>query len=118
MVNLRNRHLIDSVMSLHSIGPQVSNSPGNSFIVLTSNFSETNNEFTIMVEQGLFQPSKSPCAKPLHLVAKKDFPFQLCETYRKVKAINVTDPFLVLNILDFVSYLHSKAIFPTIDLVR
>ena len=48
---------------------------------------------TEMLEQGIIQPSQSPWASPINLVAKKDGTTRFCVDYRKLNYVTKLDVF-------------------------
>jgi hypothetical protein len=73
--------------------------------------------FDYMLEQGICQPSSSPCASLLHLVSKK-LGWRACGDYRKFNALTVPEFYPIAHIYDVADHLHGKTIFTTLDLVR
>ena len=69
-----------------------------------------------MEEQEVIQPSKSPWASPIVLVAKKDGMTRFCVDYRKLNAITKMDVYPLPRIDDSVDLLSGQQFFTTLDL--
>lgn len=69
-----------------------------------------------MLEQGVIQPSSSPWASPIVLVAKKDGSTRFCVDYRQVNAITKPDVFPLPRIDDSLDLLVGTQFFSTLDL--
>lgn len=73
-------------------------------------------EFEIMMEKGICQPSKSPWASPLHIVKKKDGSMRICGDYRRLNTATLPDRYPIPRIQDFTYQLHNKKVFSKLDL--
>lgn len=71
-------------------------------------------EFDLLLQEGIIQPSKSPWSTPLHMIPKKTNAWRPCEDYRKLNARTIPDQ----HIEDFAQTLHQTQVFSTLDLVR
>ena len=69
-----------------------------------------------MEEQGVIQPSHSPWASPIVLVAKKDGSTRFCVDYRKLNAITRMDVYPLPRIDDMLDLLANNQYFSTLDL--
>lgn len=69
-----------------------------------------------MLDHGIIQPSSSPWASPIVLVAKKDGSTRFCVDYRKVNAITKPDVFPLPRIDDSLDLLAGTGYFLTLDL--
>ena len=69
-----------------------------------------------MLRQGVIQPSKSPWASPVVLVAKKDGSTQFCIDYRKLNAVTKMDVYPLPRIDDTLDLLANNLYFSTLDL--
>ena len=69
-----------------------------------------------MLGQGVIQPSKSPWASPIVLVAKKDGTTQFCVDYRKLNAVTKMDVYPLPRIDDTLDLLANNQYFSTLDL--
>ncbi|GBM87936.1 Retrovirus-related Pol polyprotein from transposon opus [Araneus ventricosus] len=74
-------------------------------------------EFKNLVAEGIFCPSKSPWASPIHLVPKKT-EWRICGDYRRLNAVTEPDMYPLPHIQDFVSELCGKTVFSKLDLKR
>lgn len=54
-----------------------------------------------MQEMGIYQPSKSEWANPLHVVAKKNGDIRSCGDYGRLNAITKPDRYLAPRLYDF-----------------
>ena len=75
-------------------------------------------EFRVMCQQGLCQPSKSAWASPLHIVRKSNGEWRYCGDYRALNATTVPDRFPIPYLQDFTYNLHGKKVFSVIDLKK
>ena len=69
-----------------------------------------------MLEQGVIQPSNSPWASPVVLVAKKDGTSRFCVDYRRLNSVTKMDTFPLPRIDDSLDLLANTAFFTTLDL--
>ena len=69
-----------------------------------------------MLDKGVIEPSKSPCANPVVLVSKKDGSLRFCVDYRKLNAITKLDVFPLPTIDDSLDMLAHTQYFTTLDL--
>ena len=72
--------------------------------------------FEEMVNKGICRPSSSPWASPLHLVKKTDGSWRPCGDYRLLNQVTKPDSYPIKFLHDFISELHGKKIFSTIDI--
>lgn len=75
-------------------------------------------EFDMMLKAGICQPSKSPWASPLHIVAKKGGQWRFCGDYRGLNAITIPDRYPLPHIQDVTHIFNDKCIFSKIDLIK
>ena len=52
---------------------------------------DTDDQIRNMLDQGVIQPSISPCASPIVLVRKKDGKYRFCVDYRKLNSVTKRD---------------------------
>jgi hypothetical protein len=71
-----------------------------------------------MLKQGIYQPSSSLWACPLHLIYKKTEGWKTCGDYHKLNAQTVPDRYPIAHIHDVPDRLHEKTVFTNLDLVR
>ena len=69
-----------------------------------------------LVEDGLIQPSSSPCGSPILLVPKKDGSWRLCIDYRALNKITVKNRYPLPRIDDLIDQLQGARYFTKIDL--
>ena len=75
---------------------------------------ETRAQVDDMLEQGVIQPSSSPCASPIVLVKKKDGKYRFCVDYRKLKKVTKKDAHTLPRIDDLLDALQGSKYFSTL----
>ena len=69
-----------------------------------------------MLGQGVIQPSNSPWASPIVLVAKKDGSTRFCVDYRRLNSVTKMDVYPLPRIDDMLDQLCNNRFFTTLDL--
>jgi hypothetical protein len=75
-------------------------------------------ELQRMVDMDVIEPSDSPWAAPVCLVAKKDGSIWLCIDYRRLNAVTHKDSFPLPRIDDTLQALEGSSWFSTLDLTN
>lgn len=75
-------------------------------------------EFSIMIQMGIIQPSRSQWASPLHLMPKSSGEWRPSGDYRRLKVNSIPDRYPIPHIQDFSSSLAGSRIFSKVDLIR
>ena len=78
--------------------------------------SKVDNMTEEMLEQGIIQPSQSPWASPIVLVAKKDGTTRFCVDYRRLNAVTKLDVFPLPRVDDSLDLLAKSKYFSALDL--
>jgi hypothetical protein len=75
-------------------------------------------EFKRLESAGIIRRSTSPWASSLHMVTKKDGPWQPCGDYRRLNLVTTPDKYPLPNMQDLSNGLHGCTMFSKIDLVK
>ncbi|UYV64958.1 hypothetical protein LAZ67_3002563 [Cordylochernes scorpioides] len=75
-------------------------------------------EFQYMLNNGIFRPSNSPWASPLHLVSKKNESLRPCGDYRRLNAVTLPDRYPIPRLDDFHHILKGTRVYSKIDLCK
>ena len=66
----------------------------------------------------MIEPSKSPWATPIVLVAKKDGSTRICMDYRKLNAITQADPYPPPHIEELIAGIEQSDFITTLQLTK
>ena len=75
-------------------------------------------EIKTLLQQEIIEPSKSPWAAPIVLVAKKDGSTRMCVDYRKLNAITQADPYPLPRIEELIDGIGQSTFITTLDLTK
>ncbi len=75
-------------------------------------------EIKTLLEQEIIEPSKSPWATPIVLVAKKDGSTRMCVDYRKLNAITQADPYPLPHIEELIDGIGKSTFITTLGLMK
>ena len=75
-------------------------------------------EIQTLLKQGIIEPSSSPWAAPIVLVAKKDSSQSTCVDFRKLNAITIGDPYPLPHIEELINGIGSSKFITTLDLTK
>ena len=75
-------------------------------------------EIQTLLKQGIIEPSSSPWAAPIVLVAKKDGSQHMCVDYRKLNAITIGDPYPLPHIEELINGIGASKFITTLDLTK
>ena len=76
------------------------------------------NEFDSLIKLGVYRPSSSNWASPLHMVRKPDGTWRQCGDYRALNAVTVHDRYPLHYLQDFSMVLVGNSIFSKINLQK
>lgn len=74
-------------------------------------YAKVKDEFKLVFEMGIFRPSKSPWASPLHECAKKMCPIRPSGDYRALTTITKLDRYPIPRFHDFTYLLAGEKVF-------
>ena len=75
-------------------------------------------EIQTLLKQGIIEPSSSPWAAPIVLVAKKDGSQHMCVDYRKLNAITIGDHYPLPRIEELINGIGASKFITTLDLTK
>ena len=75
-------------------------------------------DIQILLKQGIIEPSSSPWAAPIVLVAKKDGSQHMCVDYRKLNVITIGDPYPLPHIEELINGIGASKFITTLDLTK
>ena len=71
-----------------------------------------------LLKKGIIEPSSSPWAAPIVLVAKKDGSQCMCIDYRKFNGITIGDPYPLPHIEELINGIGASKFITTLDLTK
>ena len=117
MFALSNQELCCTDIATHSIDTGGANPIRQSFRRIPfALHSKVEEMVTAILDQGVIQPSHSPCASPIVLVSKKDGSTRFCVDYRRLNAATIMDVYPLPRIDECLDWLANNSWFSALDL--